>query len=94
MIYEFAVVLPLGKLLNPVKELEESINASLDRDGFDQKLSIGYTQKGTMKVEREMTETEIKQMMKIIHDQFEQSFGSAQIEYFRRQSGNVQLSAS
>jgi hypothetical protein len=93
-IYELGIRLPLGKLLDPVKELEESISAHLALDGYEQKLSISYLQKGTIKVERVLSKSEIEIMKKLLHKQFSKSFGSAKIEYFRRQSGNVQQSAS
>ena len=94
IIYEFSVRLPLAKRFEPMKELEESINSHLSQDGYEQKLCITYSQTGTVKSEREMTESEIEIMKKILHDQCAESFGSATIEYFRRKSGNVLQSVS
>lgn len=93
-IYEFGVRLPLGKLLNPVQELEQSINNSMASAGFEDKLCITSLQTGTVEVEREMSDSEIEIMKKTLHDQFEQSLGYAKVEYFRRKSGNVSQSVA
>lgn len=87
--YEFGVRLPLAKLLTPVKELEESINSNLSTFGVEDKLSITTVVGGTMEVKHEMTDSEIDTMRELIRSEYAKVVGSAKIEYFRRQSGNV-----
>jgi hypothetical protein len=92
IIYEFGLRLPLRKLLDPARELEESINANLAKLGVEEKLCLGFLQVGTVKVERELTADEISKMKKLIRDCAAEEYGTAAVEYFRRQSGNVQQS--
>ena len=80
--YDIKVRTSLKKIINSVGNLEDSLNETMSGFGFDKKISITSIIPMKLKVERELTSEEKKDIQKIIELNFKNSFGLAQVEFF------------
>lgn len=80
--YNIKVRTSLKKIIKSVGNLEDSLNETMSGFGFDEKISITSIIPMKLKVERELTNDEKKDIQKIIELNFNDSFGLAQVESF------------
>ncbi|HYE29945.1 MAG TPA: hypothetical protein VEH27_00825 [Methylomirabilota bacterium] len=92
---EFIFLLPLAKLIAPVQEVEQAINAHLATVGYErEKITICTEQSVFLKVDQLPSDTQLSQMKELLLGFMRERFGSVQLKDVRCQSGNVQQSAS
>ena len=81
--FEFGIRVPVGKLLNTVKQLEDSVNDSMQSFGFSEKMIITSVIPLEMTVKRLPTDSEMYKIREILQAQYADAFGSATIEYVK-----------
>ena len=81
--FEFGIRVPVGKLLNTVKQLEDSVNDSMQSFGFSEKMVITSVIPLEMTTHKMPTDSEMRQIREVLQAECAKCFGSATIEYVK-----------
>jgi hypothetical protein len=88
IVYKIIISVDAAKLVQPINDVETSINDTLSTHGVSEKLRIRTRLPVALKVSRELNKKERDDMRKLLIESFDRQLGAnAKIESFRRQSG-------